>query len=104
VNKTELIDSMVEKTGWSRREAEDAVNGFVEIITDAVASGEKVTVTGFGTFEKRARAARTARNPATGEQIKLKKTSVPAFRAGSGFKAYVAMSKKDQTAHRKARG
>lgn len=104
MNKTELVDSIVEKTGWSRREAEDAVKAFVETVTDAVASGEKVTVAGFGTFEKRARAARTARNPATGEPIKLKKTSVPAFRAGTAFRAYVAMSKKDQTAHRKSRG
>jgi DNA-binding protein HU-beta len=104
VNKGEFVDSIVEKTGWTRREAETAVNAVIETVTDAVAAGERVTLPGFGTFEKRDRAARTARNPQTGEPIKVKKTSVPAFKAGSGFKSYVAMSKKDQAAHRKSRG
>jgi DNA-binding protein HU-beta len=104
VNKAEFVDSIIDKTGWSKREAEEAVKAFVETVTDAVASGEKVTLPGFGTFEKRDRAARTARNPQTGEQIKVKKTTVPAFRSGSAFKSYVAMSKKDQTAYRKGRG
>jgi len=103
VNKAELVDSISQKTGWSKREAEDAVKAFVDTVTDAVAAGDKVTVPGFGTFEKRDRAARTARNPQTGEPIKLKKRSVPAFRPGSGFKSYVAMSKRDQAAHRKER-
>jgi len=104
MNKAELVDSIIEKTGWSRRESQEAVEAFVDTVTDAVAAGDKVTLPGFGTFEKRDRAARTARNPQNGEPIKLKKTSVPAFRPGSGFKAYVAMSKKDQTAHRRGRG
>ena len=104
MNKAELVESIIEKTGWSKRESEAAVKAFVDTVTDAVAAGEKVTVPGFGTFEKRDRAARTVRNPQTGEPIKVKKTSAPAFRPGSGFKAYVAMSKKDQTAHRKGRG
>ncbi len=104
MNKTELVDSIIEKTGWSRRESEEAVAAFVQTVTDAVAAGERVTLPGFGTFEKRERAARTARNPQTGDPIKLKKTTVPAFRPGSSFKAYVAMSKKDQAALRKGRG
>ncbi len=104
MNKAEFVDSIIDKTGWSKREAEEAVKAFVETVTDAVASGDKVTLPGFGTFEKRDRAARTARNPQTGEQIKVKKTTVPAFRSGSAFKSYVAMSKKDQTAFRKSRG
>ena len=104
MNKSELVDAVIEKTGWSRREAEEALKAVLDTVTDAVASGERVTLPGFGTFEKRDRAARTARNPQTGEAIKVKKTSVPAFKAGSGFKSYVAMSKKDQTAYRKARG
>jgi DNA-binding protein HU-beta len=104
VNKAEFVDSIVEKTGWSRREAETAVKAVLDTVTDSVAGGEKVTLPGFGTFEKRERAARTARNPQTGEAIKVKKTSVPAFKAGTGFKSYVAMSKKDQNAHRKSRG
>ena len=104
MNKAELVDSIISKTGWSKREAEDAVRAFVDTVTDAVAAGDKVTVAGFGTFEKRERAARTARNPQTGDPIKVKKTTVPAFRPGSGFKSYVAMNKKDQAAHRKSRG
>ena len=104
MNKAEFVDSIVEKTGWSRREAETAVKAVLDTVTDSVASGEKVTLPGFGTFEKRERAARTARNPQTGDAIKVKKTSVPAFKAGTGFKSYVAMSKKDQNAHRKSRG
>ena len=76
----------------------------LDTVTDAVASGEKVTLPGFGTFDKRERAARTARNPQTGEAVKVKKTSVPGFKAGAGFKSYVAMSKRDQAAHRKSRG
>ena len=104
MNKAEFVDSIIEKTGWSKREAEGAVKAFLDTVTDAVAVGDKVTLPGFGTFEKRERAARTARNPQTGEPLKLKKTSVPAFRAGSSFKSYVAMSKKDQNAHRRSRG
>ena len=103
MNKAEFVESIVEKTGWSKREAEEAVKAVIETVTDSVANGEKVTLPGFGTFEKRERAARTARNPQTGEAVKLKKTSVPAFRAGSGFKSYVAMSKKDQASLRKSR-
>ena len=88
----------------TKREAEAALKAVLDTVTDAVASGEKVTLPGFGTFDKRERAARTARNPQTGEAVKVKKTSVPGFKAGAGFKSYVAMSKRDQAAHRKSRG
>lgn len=104
MNKAEVIDSVMEKTGWTKREAEEAVRAFLDTVTDAVAAGEKVTLPGFGTFEKRERAARTARNPQTGDPVKVKKTNVPAFRAGTAFKSYVAMSKKDQAVHRRSRG
>ncbi|HET7329098.1 MAG TPA: HU family DNA-binding protein [Nocardioidaceae bacterium] len=104
MNKKELVDAFIEQTGWSRRESEQALSTVLNTISDAVAGGEKVTLPGFGTFEKRDRSARTARNPQTGEAIKIKKTSVPAFRAGTAFKSYVAMTKKDQKAHRRARG
>jgi DNA-binding protein HU-beta len=104
VNKAEFVDEIVAKTGWTKREAETALKAVVDTVTDTVASGEKVTLPGFGTFDKRERAARTARNPQTGEAVKVKKTSVPGFKAGAGFKSYVAMSKKDQAAHRKSRG
>jgi len=104
VNKAEFVDEIVAKTGWTKREAETALKAVLDTVTDAVASGEKVTLPGFGTFDKRERAARTARNPQTGEAVKVKKTSVPGFKAGAGFKSYVAMSKRDQAAHRKSRG
>ena len=103
MNKKELVDALVEQTGWSRRECEEGLAAVVNTISDAVADGDRVQIPGFGTFEKRERAARSARNPQTGEMIKIKKTHVPAFKAGSGFKAYVAMNKKDQAAHRKSR-
>ena len=103
MNKAELVDSIIERTGWSRRRVGGGRQGVRRDRDGRGRCGDKVTLPGFGTFEKRGRAARTARNPQTGEPIKVKKTSVPAFRPGTGFKAYVAMSKKDQTAHRKRR-
>ena len=104
MNKAEFVDEIVAKTGWTKREAEAALKAVLDTVADAVASGEKVTLPGFGTFDKRERAARTARNPQTGEAVKVKKTSVPGFKAGAGFKSYVAMSTRDQAAHRKSRG
>ena len=104
MNKKELVDAVVEKTGWTRKESDQALSIVLNTISDAVADGDKVTLPGFGTFEKRDRPARVARNPQTGEAINIKKTSVPAFKAGANFKSYVAMSKKDQQAHRTARG
>ena len=104
LNKRELVDALVEQTGWTRKQAEEGLAAVVNTISDAVAEGNRVQIPGFGTFEKRERAAREARNPQTGETIKIKKTNVPAFKAGSGLKTYVAASKKDQAAIRKARG
>ena len=104
MNKTQFVDAIIDKTGWTRREAELALTTVLDTVSDSVASGEKVTLPGFGTFEKRERAAREGRNPQTGEKVKIKKTSVPAFKPGVRFKAYVASSKKDQVAFRKSRG
>jgi len=93
VNKSKLIEVVTEKLG-DRRTASTAVEAVVDAITRAVAKGEKVGITGFGVFEKVDRAARTARNPATGAVVKLKKTSVPKFRPGQGFKDIVSGAKK----------
>ncbi|MGI8536181.1 MAG: HU family DNA-binding protein [Mycobacteriales bacterium] len=93
MNKSELIEVVTEKLG-DRRSASTAVEAVVDAITRAVAKGEKVGITGFGVFEKVDRAARTARNPATGAAVKLKKTSVPKFRPGQGFKDIVSGAKK----------
>ena len=103
MNKSELIDRIAEDAGIEKKAAEQALKATLDAITDTVASGEKVTLPGFGTFERRERAAREGRNPQTGETLKIAKAQVPAFKAGSGFKSYVGMSKKDQAAHRKSR-
>lgn len=103
MNKTELVDKIAEDTGLGKKAAEQALKAALNAITDAVAVGEKVTLPGFGTFERRERAAREGRNPQTGETLKIAKSKVPAFKAGATFKSYVGMSKKDQTAHRQDR-
>lgn len=90
MNKAELIDALTEKTGADRKSATDAVENIVDIIVRAVHRGESVTITGFGVFEQRRRAARVARNPRTGETVKVKPTSVPAFRPGAQFKQIIA--------------
>jgi DNA-binding protein HU-beta len=89
VNKAELIEALAGRLG-DKRSATSALDAVLAEIQAAVAKGDKVAITGFGVFEKRVRAARTARNPRTGEAVKVKKTSVPAFRAGASFKEMVA--------------
>ncbi|WP_106848113.1 HU family DNA-binding protein [Blastococcus sp. Marseille-P5729] len=90
MNKSELIDALAVRLGGDKKGANAAIDAFVDVVFRAVAKGEKVSIAGFGVFEKRPRAARIARNPATGEPVKLKKTSVPAFRPGTSFKGYVS--------------
>ena len=89
VNKAELIEALSGRLG-DRKSATAALDAVLSEIQNAVTKGDKVSITGFGVFEKRVRAARTARNPRTGEAVKVKKTSVPAFRAGASFKDMVA--------------
>ena len=92
MNKTELIAKVATKAELSKKDAEKAVNATFAAITDALANKKdgKVQIIGFGTFETRKRAAKTARNPRTGETVKVKATKVPAFKAGSALKAKVA--------------
>jgi len=92
MNKTELIEVLSTRLG-DRKSATAALDAFVTEVQNAVTKGDKVSITGFGVFEKRERAARTARNPRTGETVKVKKTSAPAFRPGTGFKELVASGK-----------
>jgi DNA-binding protein HU-beta len=94
MNKAELIEVLTEKLDTDRRHANDAVEHLIDAIVRAVQKGESVTITGFGVFERRRRAARVARNPRTGETVKVKPTSVPAFRPGAQFKAIVAGAQK----------
>jgi DNA-binding protein HU-beta len=92
VNKAELIEALSGRLG-DRKSATAALDAVLTEIQNAVTKGDKVSITGFGVFEKRVRAARTARNPRTGESVKVKKTSVPAFRPGASFKELVAAGK-----------
>jgi DNA-binding protein HU-beta len=93
VNKAQLIDALAERLG-DKRTAGAAVDGIVDLIVRTVHKGERVNITGFGVFEKRARAARMARNPRTGEAVRVKKTNVPAFRAGTTFRDVIGGTKK----------
>jgi DNA-binding protein HU-beta len=94
LNKTELIDSVAKRTGEPKRVVGDVVDGVVNTIQTQVKKGDKVTLPGFGTFSRKQRAARQARNPQTGEAIKVRATKVPAFKPGTGFKTYVSGSRK----------
>ncbi|MFE6688332.1 HU family DNA-binding protein [Streptomyces sp. NPDC057743] len=93
MNKAQLVEAIADKVG-GRQNAADAVDAVLDAIVRAVVSGDRVSVTGFGSFEKVDRPARYARNPQTGERVRVKKTSVPRFRAGQGFKDLVSGSKK----------
>lgn len=95
MNKTELIDAVAKQTGLTKKDATSAVNAIFStvpregIIATEVAKGEKVQLTGFGTFERRARKMRKARNPQTGAEIVVPATKYPAFSAGKSLKERV---------------
>jgi DNA-binding protein HU-beta len=93
VNKAQLVEAIADKVG-GRQQAADAVDAVLDAIVRATVAGDRVSVTGFGSFEKVDRPARYARNPQTGERVRVKKTSVPRFRAGQGFKDLVSGTKK----------
>lgn len=90
MNKTDLITTVAQRTGQSKRVTGEMLEELINQIQKTVKKGEKVTLPGFGTFERRARKARTARNPQTGETIQVKASKVPAFKAGAAFKTYVS--------------
>lgn len=90
MNKAQLIDLLAQRLGGDKRLAAASVEGVVDIVVRTVTSGENVTITGFGVFEKRSRAARVARNPRTGETVRVAPTAVPSFRPGVNFKAVVS--------------
>ena len=94
MNKAELIEVLAAQLDTERRVASDAVEFLVDAIVRAVERGDSVTITGFGVFERRRRAARVARNPRTGETVAVAPTSVPAFRPGAHFKAIVSGAEK----------
>lgn len=92
MNKGELVDRVAEKAGVPKKQAEAIITATFEAIQETVASGDKVTLVGFGSFEPRERAAREGRNPQTGKSISIPATTVPAFAAGKQFKELVASS------------
>ncbi len=89
MNKTELIAKLAETTELKKVEAERALAAFIDIVTTELVNGEKVQITGFGSFEVRDRAARVGRNPQTGEEIQIAASKAPAFKAGASLKAEV---------------
>jgi DNA-binding protein HU-beta len=94
VNKSQVIDALAARFQGNRKQAAHALESVLDTITREVAKGEKVAITGFGSFERRIREARMVRNPRTGERIRAKKTAVPKFSAGADLKAVVSGAKK----------
>ncbi|MEM1255482.1 MAG: HU family DNA-binding protein [Cyanobacteria bacterium P01_H01_bin.21] len=90
MNKGELLDTVAEKAGVSKKVADAVVSATIDAIMEAVSSGDKVTLVGFGSFEPRDRKQREGRNPKTGETMTIPATTVPAFSAGKAFKEKVA--------------
>tara|TARA_R110002153_G_scaffold274365_1_gene449667 strand:- start:23420 stop:23692 length:273 start_codon:yes stop_codon:yes gene_type:complete len=86
MNKSELTDIVAEAAGISKAAASKAIDGFTGAVSSTLAKGDQVTLVGFGTFQVRERAARTGRNPRTGEEIQIKAAKIPAFKAGKGLK------------------
>ena len=94
MNRKELIDALAAKTDSTKADAERSVAALIDIISGTLKKGDSLTLVGFGTFEVRKRAARTGRNPKTGEELKIKAAKVPAFKAGATLKAVVNGVKK----------
>jgi DNA-binding protein HU-beta len=86
----ELVDAVAAKTNITKKQALEVISAFLEVVTEAVANGEKVTLVGFGSFERRERSKRSGRNPKTKETIIIPATKVPAFSASKQFKEKVA--------------
>ncbi len=89
MNKAELVAAVAAKTGATKKAAEETVNAFVEVVTNALVEGDKVQLVGFGSFEVRKRAARKGRNPQTKEEIKIPASKAPVFKAGKALKDLV---------------
>jgi len=90
MNKGELVDKVAEKATVTKKQADAVLSATLEAIMEAVSQGDKVTLVGFGSFERRDRKAREGRNPKTGDKMKIPETKVPAFSAGKLFKEKVA--------------
>ena len=93
MNRVELVEAIVKETGVTKKQADAMLKAYTETVVKAVKKGDKVQLVGFGTFEQRKRAARKAKNPKTGETIKVAACKVPAFKAGKAFKDAVNCKK-----------
>ncbi len=89
MNKAELIAAVAAKTGATKKSAEEAVNAFVDVVTETLKKGDKVQLVGFGSFEVIKRAARKGRNPQTKEEIKIPASKAPKFKPGKALKDIV---------------
>lgn len=89
MNKAELIAAVAAKTGATKKSAEEAVNAFIDVVTEALKKGDKVQLVGFGSFEVIKRAARKGRNPQTKEEIKIPASKAPKFKPGKALKDIV---------------
>ena len=90
LSKQDVINSVADETGLSKKDASGAVDAVVNTIKNALAGGDSVGLIGFGTFEVKTRAARTGRNPQTGAELKISAKNVPSFKAGKELKDAVA--------------
>ena len=86
MNKTELVAAIAEKTGLTKKDAEGAVKAFTDTVAEQLKAGDKIQLVGFGTFEVAERAARTGKNPQTGEAINIPASKAPKFKAGKALK------------------
>ncbi|MBN3908286.1 MAG: HU family DNA-binding protein [Nostoc sp. NMS1] len=90
MNKGELVDAVAAKANVTKKQADEVISAFLSVVIEAVANGEKITLVGFGSFERRERSEREGRNPKTNEPMTIPATKVPAFSAGKQFKEKVA--------------
>ncbi|QLE45186.1 HU family DNA-binding protein (plasmid) [Nostoc sp. C052] len=90
MNKGELVDAVAAKTNITKKQVDEVISAFLSVVTEAVANGDKVTLIGFGSFERRDRSEREGRNPKTNEPMTIPATKVPAFSAGKQFREKVA--------------
>ena len=90
MNKGELVDAVAAKANVTKKQADEIISAFLEVVIEAVANGEKVTLVGFGSFERRERSEREGRNPKTQETMTIPATRVPGFSPGKLFKEKVA--------------
>ena len=89
MNKQELVNAIANETGLSKKDTEATINSFVNVVSNALVNKDKVQLIGFGTFETRERAARTGKNPQTGEPLNISACTAPAFKAGKALKEKV---------------